>query len=206
MKDIKLIDTEAQIKAAAKTVFLKRGLAGARMQEIAQVAGIGRTTLNYYYRSKDKLFQVIWKEAFRSIAVRTEVLRNNNYSTLEKMDAFVDGYFDHALVEPELDLFMLNEFNNNPDMMKDILMTETNDNPFHILLHGIEKAVKNGEMKGAPEQILITVISMCLFSFAGGAVIQNLLSLNNEQYMELMKERKVHLKTFLKTAFTADFF
>ena len=201
-KEVVNTDTEAQIKAAAKTVFLKKGLAGARMQEIADAAGIGRTALHYYFRSKEKLFQVVWKEAFRDLAARTEMLRNSNYSTLEKMEAFVDGYFDKALVEPELDIFMLNEFNNNPDIMKDILMSEANGSPFEILLHGIEASVKNGEMKGAPQQILITLISMCLFSFAGRAMIQNVLMLNNEQYMNLMRERKSYLKLFLKTAFT----
>jgi AcrR family transcriptional regulator len=196
-------DTEAQIKAAAKTVFLKKGLAGARMQEIADVAGIGRTALHYYFRSKEKLFQVVWKDAFRDMAERTEMLRNNNYSTLEKMEAFVDGYFDKALAEPELDIFMLNEFNNNPDIMKDILFSGANGGPLDILLRGIEKSVKDGEFKGAPRQILITLISMCFFSFAGRGMIQNILMIDNEQYMNLMKERKEYLKGFLKTAFKA---
>lgn len=196
------INTEAQIKKAAKSVFLKKGLAGARIQEIADLAGIGRTALHYYFRSKEKLFQVVWKEAFSEISQRTEILRNSNYSTFEKMEAFVDGYFDKALLEPELDIFMLNEFNNNPDMMRSILMGDADNNPLDILLRGIEKSVKKGEMKGAPQQILITLISMCFFSFAGRGMIQNILSLNEKQYMKLMKERKDYLKSFLKTAFS----
>lgn len=194
-------DTEAQIKAAAKTVFLKKGLAGARMQEIADVAGIGRTALHYYFRSKEKLFQVVWKDVFSKIAERTEMLRNSDYSTLEKMEAFVNGYFDKALDEPELDIFMLNEFNNNPDIMKDILNSAVNDSPLELLLRDIETSVKNGEMKGPAQQILITLISMCIFSFAGRGMIQNMLRIDDAQYMKLMYERKDYLKVFLKTAF-----
>lgn len=194
-------DTEAQIKSAAKIVFLKKGLAGARMQEIADAAGIGRTALHYYFRRKEKLFEVVLKEAFRDLAKRTEMLRNGDYSTLEKMEAFVDGYFDKALAEPELDIFMLNEFNNNPEVMRDILISEASGSPFDMLLKGIETSVKNGEMKGAPKQILITLISMCVFSFAGRGMIQNVLFISDQQYMELMKERKVYMKHFLKFAF-----
>jgi AcrR family transcriptional regulator len=195
-------DTEAHIKAAAKTVFLKKGLAGARMQEIADMAGIGRTALHYYFRSKERLFEVVWKDAFHDMAERTQILRNSNYSTTELMETFVDGYFDKALAEPELDIFMLNEFNNNPDIMKDIMINGNNGSPLDVLLHSIEKSVKNGEMKGEPRQILITLISMCFFSFAGRGMIQNILSLDNDQYMKLMEERKAYLIGFLKTAFT----
>ncbi|MCZ4223458.1 TetR/AcrR family transcriptional regulator [Pedobacter rhodius] len=194
-------DTETLIKSAAKNVFLKKGLAGTRMQEIANLAGIGRTALHYYFRRKEKLFQVVLKEAFRDLAKRTEMLRNSSYTTLEKMEAFVDGYFDKALAEPEIDIFMLNEFNNNPGVMRAILISEANGSPFDMLLNGIETSVKKGEMKGAPKQILITLISMCVFSFAGRGIIQNVLFLSDEQYMVLMKERKIYMKDFLKIAF-----
>lgn len=200
-KELANTDTESQIKSAAKIVFLKKGLAGARMQEIADVAGIGRTALHYYFRRKEQLFQVVLKDAFRDLAKRTEMLHNSNYSTLEKMEAYVDGYFEKALAEPELDIFMLNEFNNNPEVMKDILISEASGSPFAILLKGIEASVENGEMKGAPKQILITLISMCVFSFAGRGMIQNVLFLSDEQYMELMRERKIYMKHFLKLAF-----
>ena len=55
--------TELQIKEAAKKVFLKRGFGGARMQEIADEAGINKAMLHYYFRSKKKLFEVIFNEA-----------------------------------------------------------------------------------------------------------------------------------------------
>jgi hypothetical protein len=144
----------------------------------------------------------VWKDAFHDMAERTQILRNSNYSTIELMETFVDGYFDKALAEPELDIFMLNEFNNNPDIMKDIMINGNNGSPLDVLLHSIEKSVKKGEMKGEPRQILITLISMCFFSFAGRGMIQNILSLDNDQYMKLMEERKAYLIGFLKTAFT----
>jgi AcrR family transcriptional regulator len=195
------IDTEAQIKAAAKSVFLKKGLAGTRMQEIADIAGIGRTALHYYFRSKEKLFEVVWRDAYQDMVDRTKLLGDGHYSTLEQMENFVEGYFDKALADPELDIFMLNEFNNHPDIMREILFSGNNCSPLDLLLQSIERSVKNGEMKGEPRQILISLISMCFFSFAGRGMIQNILSLDNDQFMKLMEERKAYLKSFLKVAY-----
>ena len=194
-------NTEADIKAAAKKLFLKKGLAGARMQEIADTAGIGRTALHYYFRNKEKLYEVVWKDAFTDMIARTAIIFNGNYSTIEKMEAFIDGYFDKAMSEPELDLFMLNELNNNPEIMKNILTSADSNSPFGTLLQSIETSVKNGEMNGPSSQILVTFISMCFFSFAGRPMIQDILMLTNDQYMQLMQERKTYLKTFLKHAF-----
>ena len=52
--------TEEKILEAAKEVFMKYGLYGARMQDIADTAGINKALLHYYFRSKEKLFDAVW--------------------------------------------------------------------------------------------------------------------------------------------------
>ncbi len=194
-------DTELLIKAAAKKVFLKKGLAGARLQEIADEAGIGRTALHYYFRSKEKLYQVVWKEAFAGVSQRSMMMENTNLTIIEKMQAFAEGYFTKALQEPELDIFMLNEFNNNPEIMSDILISSAGVNLPNLLLKDIEKAVKKGELKGEPKQIFITLLSICLFSFAGKGIMKSMLNLSETQYLKLMEQRKGYVINFLATAF-----
>jgi AcrR family transcriptional regulator len=56
-------NTEERILDAAKKVFMQKGSAGARMQDIADAAGINKALLHYYFRSKEKLFEVIFREA-----------------------------------------------------------------------------------------------------------------------------------------------
>jgi len=194
-------DTEALIKAAAKKIFLKKGLAGARLQEIAEEAGIGRTALHYYFRSKEKLFQVVWHEAFAEIGKRSAILERKDLTAVEKMQAFAEGYFTKSLEEPELDIFMLNEFNNNPDIIADILINASGVDLAQALLKDIEKAVKKGELKGEPKQILITVFSICLFSFAGKGMLKSMFKLSEPQYLKLMEQRKSYVIEFLATAF-----
>ena len=195
------IDTESLIKAAAKKVFLKKGLAGTRLQEIADEAGIGRTALHYYFRNKEKLFEVVLKDAFLELSQRTIMLERDDMTVIEKMQSFAEGYFSKALSEPELDIFILNEFNNNPEIMANIMVSPSGLVLTQILMKDIEKAVKKGELKGEPKQIFITFFSICIFSFAGKAMMKNMLKLDELAYMKLMNQRKNYVIQFLATAF-----
>ena len=67
-------NTEQAIKDAAKKVFMLYGLKGARMQTIADEAGINRAMLHYYFRNKEKLFEVIFIDAM------SEMNDNGSYS------------------------------------------------------------------------------------------------------------------------------
>lgn len=53
------IKTEQLILEAAKKVFIRKGMHGARMQEIADEAQINKALLHYYYRSKQQLFEAV---------------------------------------------------------------------------------------------------------------------------------------------------
>jgi len=61
MTDEQRLKTEEQIFAAAMEVFFEKGYYGARMQDISDKAGINKALLHYYYRSKDKMFESVFK-------------------------------------------------------------------------------------------------------------------------------------------------
>src|SRR4051812_5506442 len=103
-------DIEMVIKRAAKRVFMKKGLAGARLQEIADEAGVGRTAVHYYYRNKENLFSIVWKEFFAGVGERIAELGTMEMDIISRMQHFANNFMDHAMEDPEIDLFMLNEF------------------------------------------------------------------------------------------------
>ena len=61
------VETEKIIIKAAHEVFIEKGLQGARMQEIADRAGINKALLHYYFRSKDKLFDAVFQDIIKEI-------------------------------------------------------------------------------------------------------------------------------------------
>ncbi|WP_159471198.1 TetR/AcrR family transcriptional regulator [Dyadobacter sp. 3J3] len=196
------IDTETLIKNAAKKVFLKKGLAGARLQEIADEAGIGRTALHYYFRSKEKLFSEVWKEFFAEVTKRIIQSHDTDMTITERMQFFATNYMDSAIENPEIDIFMLNEFNNNTGILKEIIKSATAmEDPANVLTSAIEKAVAAGEIVGDPKQIFVTLLSVCMFPFAGMAMFKSILELSDEAYLNLLRDRKVYVLNFLETAF-----
>lgn len=194
-------DMEGHILEVAKKVFLKKGLAGTRLQEIATEAGIGRTALHYYFRSKEKLFQVVWTKAFEQIALRANLVYDSNSSIIEKMKQFTNGYFESAMLYPEYDLFFLNEFNQNPDIMKEIFSSGLSLNTTNNLLFEIEKAIENGELKGDAMQIFMTLLSINMYPFVAKSMFQVMLNIDDKEFMKYMVSRKSFVFEFIEKNF-----
>jgi len=110
------LSTEEKIKNSARAVFHRKGFAAARTRDIAQEAGINLALLNYYFRSKEKLFNIVMLEAFQSFFSSISIVFNDANSTLdEKIRKFAADYIDLLFQEPEIPLFIMSEIRNNPD-------------------------------------------------------------------------------------------
>jgi AcrR family transcriptional regulator len=62
--------TEDVIVEAARAVFMQKGFAATRMCDIAQTAGINQALLHYYFRTKDKLFSIVFQHQFKKIRTK----------------------------------------------------------------------------------------------------------------------------------------
>lgn len=189
---------ESSIILAAKKVFTRKGLAGARLQEIADEAGIGRTSLHYYYRSKEKLFDAVLSEKFSEIKERLGNSVETNLSLEEKLIQFANVYFSKAIEDPELDLFLLNEFNAQPEKMLEIVKGQEFTKS---IIQDIEKAIENGTMQGYAQQHFITFMSITFFPFAAKNMIQQMLQCSDEDYMQFMKTREEYIIGFIRQYF-----
>src|ERR1044072_5809634 len=103
--------TEEKIVTAAKKVFLAKGLAGARMQDIADEAGINKALVHYYFRNKEKLFEVIFTEAALKLFPKINIIFESDGTLFEKIRLFVAEYITVMSENPYLPMFVLNEIN-----------------------------------------------------------------------------------------------
>src|SRR5680860_1428715 len=109
MNDIKKDNTEEKILHAAQTVFIQKGMDGARMQEIANEAGINKALLHYYFRTKQKLFEAIFKKVFKQIFPKIETFILSDLPFEEKLGVFIDNYIDLLIKNPYFPAFILKE-------------------------------------------------------------------------------------------------
>src|SRR5215510_10944602 len=113
--------TEQRILDAARTVFVRHGTAGARMQEIAQEAGVNQALLHYYFRSKERLAQAVFQQlAQRLFPALIETL-GSDLSLDEKIERLVAIYLDNLSRSPFLPGYLLSELHYHPERFEQLL-------------------------------------------------------------------------------------
>jgi len=110
------LSTEEKIKAAARLVFTKKGYAATRTRDIAEAAGINLALLNYYFRSKEKLFELIMMEKAASLfGTIIPILNDTTLSLEQKITEVSQKYTAFLLENPGLPLFIMSEVGMNPN-------------------------------------------------------------------------------------------
>src|SRR4030095_3134303 len=92
VKNKKDLGTEHVIMEAAKKVFLRKGMAGARMQDIADEAGVKQAMVHYYFRRTGKLFVVIFMETAGKLLPRINAIFEGDQPLFEKIELFCEEY------------------------------------------------------------------------------------------------------------------
>jgi AcrR family transcriptional regulator len=184
------LSTEEKILSAAKKVFLAKGMDGARMQDIADEAGINKALLHYYFRSKDKLFEQIFLEVASSFLPRIFSILEAESTLFEKIERFCDEYISQIMKTPYVPIFILNEINRQPKtFLKKVL--GNNKPPIEKLQQQIRRDIKAGTIKPIePIQLLMNVLSLCLFPFLACPMVQLITGMDNKQFNEMMERRK----------------
>lgn len=185
--------TEEKIFDAAFKVFQLKGFKGARMQEIADEAGINKAMLHYCFKNKELLFESVFMNAFGKLAPQINEIFKSQDSIFEKIKKFTDSYISFVMNYPFLPQFIIQEMNNNPEFVTKFLKKENRPDPTK-LIHQIENEIKLGILKPInPKQLLIDIFSMTVFPFAAQALLKGMIQVSNEEFMQLMEERKKYI-------------
>ncbi len=189
--------TEKTILDAAKKVFLAKGYDGARMQEIADEAKINKSLVHYYFRSKDKLFDAIFKDAFSQFIPKVAETMASDKDIFEKISIFIDTYIEMFINNPHIPTFILHEINRNPDRIVG-LFKETKIDPSVFGLTVINEINKGTIKPINPLHLIINMISMCVFPFAAKPILKGFIFQNNENaYLQFIAERKKEVTEFI---------
>ena len=190
---------ESTILNAAKGIFQRKGMAAARMQEIADEAGINKAMLHYYYRSKQLLFEAVFKSAFSTLAPQLNEIINADNSLFDKIRNFTQNYISFIVKHPYLPNFIIQELNRNPEFVEKLFSEKMpNIDKFR---KQIENDVKEGLIKPIKaEQLFINILALNVFPFVGAPLIKGFLNLNDDEFFKLMNERKTEVSDFIINA------
>lgn len=194
------LNTEEKILQAAQIVFSKTGFSGARMDDIAKEAGINRALLHYYFRSKDKLFELVFHKNFMEFVEGVMNINFSNMDLFSKIEAVVNHQFDSNIKNPNLASFILHEFNTNPDVLLNMAKNKTNglDKLFKAFEQSVEEAYQQNLIeKTDARHLWMNIVSMSMFPFVGKPILSEAFSLNQKNFIKLMEERKKIIPAFI---------
>ena len=189
--------TEEQILDAAKDVFQSKGMDGARMQEIADKAGINKAMLHYYYRSKQLLFEAVFKNAFSLLAPQLNTILNDDSSIEDKIRSFTSDYTSFMLKHPYIPNFIINELNRNEDF---ILKLKDNSGFPNLekFKAKVDSEIQQGKLKPIDgEQLFVNILALNIFPFLGKPLIKAFANKDETSYKEFVESRKTEVANFI---------
>ena len=192
------LSTEEKIKNSARAVFHRKGFAAARTRDIAQEAGINLALLNYYFRSKEKLFNIVMLEAFQSFFSSISIVFNDANSTLdEKIRKFAADYIDLLFQEPEIPLFIMSEIRNNPDEL--LQKIDLKSVVFgSVFFNQYNEAIRQGKIKNHHFlHFMMNFMGLIAFPFIAKPLLKEINGLSEVQYNEIVAERKALIPVWM---------
>ncbi len=181
------LSSEEKIKEAARRVFIKKGFSATRTRDIAEEAGINLALLNYYFRSKQKLFDLIMMETFGNfISGLKPIFFDESNSLDEKLNLLAEKYIIFLKANPDLPLFMINEIHNNPDKLLNKTGMKKNMKESHFFKQIQSKSA--GKIN--PVHLIMNMLGLIVLPFIASPLIKHIGSFKQAEFDQLMEERK----------------
>jgi TetR/AcrR family transcriptional regulator len=192
-----LTEPEKKILDAAKKVFELYGYSGARMQQIADEAGISKASLHYYFRSKEKLFDHIFEETMAEFLPLISTWEDDSEDWEKKLREFISSFF--SFLKTKSLLFILREINRNPDLL--LLKKKDTKQKKNKFITYFEKLQESGKIKNMDVRLIyIFLHSLCAYPILNSVLFKMSTNMNDKEFDNFMDEYPEFVADFLITA------
>jgi len=192
--------TEQKIFDAAHEVFTQKGMDGAKMQEIADRAGINKALLHYYYRSKEKLYETVARAIIGKALPAIRQVIESDQPLEDKLRRFIETYIDIISKNTFIPLFIISEINKHPDRFIDSVLPKDLPKPEQFFQQ-VQAEINAGRIRPIrPQHLIVNIISMCVFPFVGKPMIRILLGMGPGEMRLFLEQRKEEVTSFVLAA------
>jgi AcrR family transcriptional regulator len=194
--------SKEKILTAAKEEFAKFGFSGARVNRIAEKAGINKAMLFYYFSSKENLYKSVLRQTILGLMSQIKKFLKPNLKASEFFEKMPEIYINYFLQNKDFIKIMGRELINDGQYYK-IIIKETLEEDKRLTPSGIKelinKWIKNGEIKEESQfNMMMNIVSLSLFSFIGKPIAENILDINIKEDEKFYKNRIKSISNLLK--------
>jgi TetR/AcrR family transcriptional regulator len=191
--------TEEKILVAAEESFISEGFEGARMQSIANKAGINKAMLHYYFRSKDLLFEKIFDLKVKYFFPEISEIFKQDKPFVEQVEDFVERYITFMNQYPFIPFFIIRTI-NSPSKMAFIEKLPFKKHLAEVVFESYAKDKALGKVREVdPMQFFMSVLGMCIFPFVGRPILESVLGVERDKFSNLMIQRIPEIKLYIRT-------
>jgi TetR/AcrR family transcriptional regulator len=191
-------ETAERILDAAHAVFLRKGTAKSRTQEIADEAGVNKALVHYYFGTKAALADAIFDRALGTLApLMFGILADERRSIEQKIRDIVREQIEFHSARPYLAGYLVSEMHAEPERVAAV-MARRGSPPRDVLRRQIREAVEAGVMRPiSAEQFIVNLMGLLVFPFALRPGLSALLGIKPAGWAAFMDERKRLLPEFI---------
>ena len=190
--------TEEKIFEAATEVFIEKGMDGTRMQHIADRAGINKSLLHYYYRTKDRLFEAVFEKIADQMLMKFAPVFDEKLSLEDKIRFFFREHIEFLKKNPRLPSFVLNEINRNPERIRKLIRNIDIEKLWNTIenQHRDELRKYNIDRKKIP-QLMTSIAALSVFPFAARGIFEAIFEKTGTSFNDYLEERKEFVAEFV---------
>lgn len=143
---------------AARSLFVEKGFEETTMCDIAEKAGVNRSTLHYYFANKDVMFRAVFASIVESLVPRVSEIMSSSRPPLERIEMVIDEYFDRFLKAPQLPGFIISEIQRDADHLVATARSMHYDLVFSTMRDALAAEMKAGRLKTVPMYMVFSTI------------------------------------------------
>jgi len=194
--------TRDKILRTAQQIFIEKGKDGARMQEIADRAGVNKAMLFYYFNNKDFLYLEVLRSIIRRLFQKVNEVVISEQEPRKKLEQFVEAYINFLVENEGLPRIMLREIASGGETIGKIF-NETlsqGENPISVKIHSmIEQSIQKGQFRKVdPIQTIISIVGMCVIYFIANPLLRHIFSFKDIDQKKFVEDRKKHIVDLLE--------
>ncbi|ARS39173.1 TetR family transcriptional regulator [Sphingobacteriaceae bacterium GW460-11-11-14-LB5] len=184
---LKNTGTEQLIKDTAKKILFAEGKLHATTQEIADAAGVNRTALHYYFRSRDLLIAAVFQETMQGLSKRLNESMESEKPFKQKVEHLITVFLEDMIAFPYQETFLVTEINT----LGKELMGNIQTNPVKQFLKEVQQEMEKGTIvKTDPAHFLMNLFSLLSYPLMMAPLYQQLFQITVQDFNALMLARK----------------